>query len=159
MYEYVQSKDLEEISLKVLKANHVKSEYAKPVIDALLWASLRGIDSHGIRLLTHYVEGIRQGRLNINPKINFVRNSPSLGVLDADHTFGHYACFKAMKHCIEIANETGIGAVSVKNSSHCGALTYYGHLAAFDDMLGIGMTHATPRVKTPLSTQSLSIAM
>lgn len=154
MYEYVNSKELKKIGLAVLEKNNVKIEYSNIVIDALLWASLRGVDSHGIRLLPHYVKGIKKGRLNINPNITFQKKSPSMGVLDADNTFGHYACFIAMKRCVDIAKETGIGAVSVKNSSHCGALTYYGHIAAFENMLGIGMTHATPRIKTPLSTKS-----
>ncbi len=154
MYEYVNFEELKEIGLSVLKANNVETKYSKTVIDALIWASLRGIDSHGIRLLPHYVEGIKKGRLKIKPNIGFERTSPSIGILDGDHTFGHYACYKAIKHCIEIANETGIGAVSVQNSSHCGALTYYGHLAASENMLGIAMTHATPRIKTPSSTKS-----
>ena len=59
----------------------------------------------------------------------------------------------AMEKAIKIANEAGIAAVSVKNSSHCGALSYYCEEAANNDMIGIAFTHATSKLKTPNSTK------
>ena len=77
-----------------------------------------------------------------------VKNIPAdTGTLDADHTFGHAAGVQAMKHAIELARESGIGAVSVRNSSHCGALSYFAHAAAEQDMIGMAFTHATARFR------------
>ena len=59
-----------------------------------------------------------------------------------------------MKHAIELARESGIGAVSVSNSSHCGALSYFAHAAAEQDMIGMAFTHATARVKSPGSRRA-----
>ena len=132
----------------------VKEVIADRVIDGLVWASLRGIDSHGIRLLPHYVEGLRGGRLNPQPDMRFEQTAAATGTLDADHTFGHVAGVEAMNRAIELARGSGIGAVSVRDSSHCGALSYFAHIAAEQDMIGIVFTHATARVKTPGSSRA-----
>lgn len=119
-----------------------------------LWStSLRGVDSHGIRLLPHYVAGVEGGRINPNPKFHFQRTSASTGWLDADHTFGHAAGIVAMRYAIVIAKEAGAGYVSVKNSSHCGSLAYYALEACKEDMIGFAYTHASSKIRTPNSNR------
>lgn len=139
---------------QALRQDGVLEAAIGPVIDGLVWASLRRIDSHGIRLLPHYVEGVRGGRLNPQPNMTFEQTAVATGTLDADHTFGHAAGVEAMNRAIGLAQGSGIGAVSVRNSSHCGALSYFAHLAAKQDMIGMVFTHATARVKTPGSSRA-----
>lgn len=144
--------DLDEIKrliLEVLIAIGVDEEVSNDTAEGLVEASLRGVDSHGIRLLFHYVEAVRSGRLNPNPSYDFIQTSPSTGILDADHTFGHAAGIKAMHHAIELAKKSGSGHVAVKNSSHSGAMAYFAHEACKQDMIGVAYTHATSRLRTP----------
>lgn len=119
----------------------------------LVQTSLRGVDTHGIRLLPHYIEAIEGGRINRNPNFQFKKTSPSTGILDADHGLGYGAGIIAMRHAIELAKNAGSGFVSVKNSSHCGALAYYGLEACKEDMIGLAFTHATSRMKSPGSNR------
>lgn len=147
--KYIAADDLREMGRKALIRAGVREDIVPDVVEGLLWTSLRGIDSHGIRLLPHYVASVRGGRLNPNPDLRFRRTAPGTGILDADHTFGHVAGTAAMRHAMDLAEEAGIGAVSVFNSSHCGALSYFAHMAAERDMIGLVMTHATARVKSP----------
>ena len=86
---------------------------------------------------------VKSGRINPKPKLSFVKNSPTIGVLDADHTFGHYAASKAMKKSINMAAELGSGFVVVKKSSHFSASSYYALQAARHDMIGISASHST----------------
>ena len=65
-------------------------------------ASLRGVDSHGINLLNHYVHSAIKGRKNPKPHYTFKKTFPALGVLDADNAFGHAAGMKAIDICIKI---------------------------------------------------------
>jgi len=139
---------------KALAAAHVREDIIDPVINGLIWTSLRGIDSHGIRLLPHYIAGVKGGRINPDPNMSFVRSSPAVGMVDADHTFGHASGMKAMGHAIELARESGMGAVGVQNSSHCGAMSWFAHAAAQQGMIGLAFTHATPRVKSPGSNRA-----
>ena len=154
MNEKIAADRLREMGHRVLALSGVRKDLINTVIDGLVWTSLRGIDSHGIRLLPHYVNSVRGGRLNPNPHMRFEQIASATGTLDADHTFGHVAGVMAMQKAIEMAYQSGVGAVSVKNSSHCGALSYFAHAAAEQDMVGVAFTHATPRVKSPGSNRA-----
>jgi ureidoglycolate dehydrogenase (NAD+) len=150
----VQAGELREIARRALAGVGVREDVAEAVVEGLVWTSLRGIDSHGIRLLPHYIAGVQGGRLNPAPDMTFTQNASAVAIVDADHTFGHAAGMKGIRHAIELAKDTGIGAVGVKNSSHCGAMSFFAHEAARNDMIGLAFTHATPRVKSPGSTRS-----
>lgn len=129
-------------------------EIAKPVIDGLLWASLRGIDSHGIRLLPHYAEGVKGGRLNPRRNMRFEQTAAATGTLDADHSCGHAAGGEAVNRAIDLVHNIGTGSASRRNRSHCGALSCFAHLAAKRDPIGMVLTYATARVKTPGSNRA-----
>ncbi|MFY0592620.1 Ldh family oxidoreductase [Roseivirga sp.] len=126
----------------------VGESYAKNIATGLVHASLRGVDSHGVRLLPHYIKGFQGGRLNLNPNYQLKQLFPAAAQFDADHAQGHDAGINAMNHAIDLADENGIGFVSCTNSSHCGALSYFALEAAKKDMIGIAMTHATPKMKS-----------
>lgn len=127
---------------------------AKPVIDGLLWASLRGIDSHGIRLLPHYAEGVKGGRLNPRRNMRIDQTAAATGTLDANHTCGHAAGVEAVNRAIDLVHNIRIGPASRRNRSHCGALSCFAHLAAKLDLIGMVPTCATARVKTPGSNRA-----
>lgn len=137
----------------VLKAAGAREDIAEITAQGLVWASLRGIDSHGIRLLPHYVEGLLKGRINREPDVSFKAASPSTGLFDADHTIGHFAGIEAMKEAVKLARDAGSGWVAVANSSHCGAMSFFAHEAAREDMIGFAFTHATSRVRSSGGTR------
>ena len=104
--------------------------------------SLRGVDSHGVRLLPHYVRSALAGRKNPRPNFQFTATLPTIGLLDADNAFGHAAGMKAIDHCVQMAREYGTGAVGVANSSHCGAMASFALKAARQGYLAFAFTHA-----------------
>jgi ureidoglycolate dehydrogenase (NAD+) len=124
----------------------VPPELAKPVVDGLVQTSLRGVDSHGIRLAPAYINNVLNGRINLEPKMNVKRTSGSTALLDADNTFGIPAGIRAMDEAIRLAKKNGIGAVSVVNSTHFSAAAIYSLRAAKRGMIGISFTNATPLV-------------
>jgi len=139
---WVKHKHLKDIFTKILVSLKVDERVCFHVVEGLIQTSLRGVDSHGIRLFPHYVRVLEAGRINGRPKYKFYRHGPSVGRLDADHTYGHAAGAKGMKYAISMATKTGVGAVSIFNSSHFGAAAYCGLMAAEADMIGITLTHA-----------------
>lgn len=142
----IEADKIRDLFYSILKDINVADDVSKYLIEGIVQASLRGIDSHGIRLFPHYLEGFKQGRLNKNPEYKFDKTAAGTAKLDGDHAPGHAAGAIGMMKAVELAKETGIGAVSVYNSSHFGAAAYYGFMAAKEDMIGLSFTHATAHV-------------
>lgn len=134
---------------KILTSVGLDSFSKKAVTSGLCETSLRGVDSHGIRLLPHYVKSALSGRKNPKPNFQFNKKFSALGILDADNAFGHAAGMKAIDHCIDMADEFGIGVVSVKNSSHAGAMGSMALKAARQGYIAFAFTHADPFLLTP----------
>lgn len=133
---------LRRLAEAALRSRKVREDVAAHVVASLIQTSLRGVDSHGIELLPHYVRALDSGRINADPQLRFERTAPATGRLDADHTFGHAAGAVGMGHAIELAREAGTGIVTVYNSTHFGAAAYFALLAPSAGMIGLSFTHA-----------------
>jgi len=131
----------------LLKAG-VREDVAHFVTEGLIQTSLRGVDSHGVRLLPHYLKALKGGRINSNPQYAFHQTSPSTGMFDVDHTFGHAAGMEAAKKAILLAKEAGSGHVAIYNSTHFGAAAYYSLEIAKHDMIGMSFTNTDALIKT-----------
>jgi len=136
------SDQVREFALNALTAAGTEVESAHSVANALTETSLRGVDSHGIRLLLHYVKVVQGGRINPNPKLAFTQTGASTGTVDGDNGFGHHASFFAMDRAVELAGASGVGAVSVINSSHFGAAGTYVLRAACQGYVGLGFCNS-----------------
>ena len=147
-YTRIPSERLRDFIRKVLMKLSIRADVAEHLAAALIQASLRGVDSHGVRLLPHYLEGVKKGRINPNPNYKFKKTSHSTGTLDADHTFGHAAGMEAAKKVIELAKEGGTGHVAIYNSSHFGAAAFYALEIAKHDMIGMSFTNTDALIKT-----------
>ena len=112
------------------------------VTTGLCETSLRGVDSHGVRLLPHYVNSALHGRKNPKPVFNFNKTFPAIGHLDADNAFGHAAGMIAIDYCMDMAKQAGVGIVAVSNSSHPGAMASMALKAARKGYMAFAFTHA-----------------
>lgn len=135
-------KEVHDICYKLLKRIGSSHSTSKSVAEGLSYASLRGIDSHGVRLLPHYFNSALSKRKNPNPNMKIQNRFPSLLSIDADHAFGHTAGFEAIDKGSKIAKKYGICAISVYNSSHPGAMSSIVTRATEKNLIGIGFTNA-----------------
>jgi LDH2 family malate/lactate/ureidoglycolate dehydrogenase len=109
---------------------------------ALTDASVRGVDTHGIRLTPHYLRGLAAGRIKPCPTLSVERLAPAVAAVDADDGLGHWASYRAIEVGIEIAAETGLAAVAVGRSTHHGAAGCYTLAAARRGFAALAMTNA-----------------
>ena len=130
-----------------LRALDLDPDAAGHVVDSLVQTSLRGVDSHGIQLFPHYVRAVSAGRVIARPTPVLERTAVSTARLDAGHAFGHHAGALAIDAAVRIARETGVGAVSVHDSTHFGAAAYFALRAADAGMIGFSFTNADSLVK------------
>jgi LDH2 family malate/lactate/ureidoglycolate dehydrogenase len=134
--------------VEVLHTVGVPREDAKIVADCLLTSNLSGVESHGVVRLAHYVRRLRKGSIKARPDIQFEQIAPALGYLNGDDGLGHVVAYNAATRAMELAAETGTGAVSVGNSSHFGMAGFYTLRLAAEGYIGLCMT-STDRLLVP----------
>lgn len=144
----VSARQLTEKCIEKLVQVGVTEEQAAFVAEVLVHADLRGVESHGTMRLEHYVKTIECGGINPNPDIRITTMGSAMIAVDGDHGLGHVIAVKAMEAAIQMAEQSGVAIVSVTNSSHCGALSFYVNMAAERRMIGMMMTN-TDKLVTP----------
>ncbi|WP_265519094.1 Ldh family oxidoreductase [Nitratireductor luteus] len=138
---------LERFCRAVLSAAGADTATTDAATRAMMHGSRLGIDSHGARLLDHYVKALTHGRVNPKPKLRLVHKGGAAATLDADDAHGALAAYSAMDEAVGLARSSGIGAVAIRNSSHFGAAGTYAHAAAQAGMIGIAMCNSDSFVR------------
>ncbi|MBL4701145.1 MAG: Ldh family oxidoreductase [Phycisphaeraceae bacterium] len=134
------------LACQILCKNGLTQQDATLVADSLVQANLRGIDSHGIARLPHYLNRMKHGSIKPTPNMTLTQVASACAILDGDHGLGQMVMAKASDEAVSLARKAGAGWVSVRNSSHCGALAHYGLQIAKQGMIGLVFTHVDPMV-------------
>ena len=114
---------------------------AQQSADVLVWADMRGVESHGVsNMMPVYVRGLQEGSINPTPQPKVVRETAAIATVDSDRGLGLAVGPPLMRMAIAKAKECGIGSVAVTNGKHFGAAGYHAWLALEHDMIGIAMT-------------------
>jgi L-2-hydroxycarboxylate dehydrogenase (NAD+) len=132
---------LRQFSVAVFEAAGAPHEHAVRATDVLLWASLRGVDTHGIRNLKRYYldasgVGRRDGKIHFDAELTLDHESPTTAAFDAHGGLALSLSVQAMECAIQKARTAGQGLVTVRNSTHFGPAGYYAWMAVGHDMLG-----------------------
>jgi LDH2 family malate/lactate/ureidoglycolate dehydrogenase len=128
----------------ILTCAGVDSFSCQAVSQSLVQANLRGIDSHGVRLLPLYIDCAEKGGINKNPQFGVKRTFPCCCCIDADNGFGAAAGFRAIDECMKIAEEQGLAIASVINSSHSGYMAAFTLRAAAKGFIAFAFTNTGP---------------
>ena len=110
---------------RLLLHHGLSDEDADIVAGCLVRADLRGVDTHGLQYLPHYLDRVRRGLVNPRPALNFTYPTPVAASLDGDNGFGFVVATKGMREAMKIADTFGIGLVSAKRSTHFGMAACY----------------------------------
>jgi LDH2 family malate/lactate/ureidoglycolate dehydrogenase len=146
---------LKVFTLSTFKKIGCSDAHARLSTEVLLSADLRGIDSHGLARLSGYIRLWEAKRINANPDIKIIHESPSTAVVDGDGGLGLVVAPHAMNIAIEKAKQCGTGWVSVQHSNHFGIAGYHAMMALEHDMIGIAMTNASPLVAPTWSVERM----
>ena len=137
VHEEDMRKTVEEIFMKM----QMSQEDSIQAADVLIYADLRGIESHGVsNMMRKYIEMFKDVTINPSPKIKIIREAPAVATIDSDRGHGLVVGPQAMKMAIERAEKYGIGAITVTNSAHFGAAAYHASMAIEHGMIGMAMT-------------------
>ena len=127
---------------EALRRRGLTDEHTGYVVDGLIEASLRGIDTHGVRLFPTYLAELDGGRSRARPELSWSGDRPAARVLDAGGALGLVAGRVACAEATRLARRNGAGTVSVRNSNHFGAASVYTLAMARDGVLGMSFTNS-----------------
>ncbi len=123
-------------------------DHSRRAIQALVWADLRGVISHGVRLLAPSVDRVLGGGATARPDIHSISAAGALELWDGDFGLGLVVGSVCMSRACELASENGVGWVAVRRSNHFSAAGAYAAEAV-----------ARGYVALSLSNSSLSLAL
>jgi len=145
--QHVALKDLDRFCRETFLAIGADEATADAGTRAMLHGTRFGVDSHGVRLLPHYLKALEGGRLNRNPQLKKVGGFGAVEVLDADHAQGALGSYRGMERAVELARQFGLGAVAIRNSSHFGPAGAYALAAAEQGFIGMSFCNSDSFVR------------
>jgi L-2-hydroxycarboxylate dehydrogenase (NAD+) len=140
----IASSQLHHFIRNIFLRNGLSEEHAETASYALVKASLRGVDSHGVARTPMYCERLRLGVANPQPQITVTRVAPAVALVDGDDGLGLVVGKKGMAEAIHSAHEFGIGLAGVKRSGHYGMAALYILQAIAANCIGLAFTNASP---------------
>lgn len=127
---------------EALAERGVPALHRRYVVEGLVETSLRGVDTHGVRLFPTYLEELDGGRARARPELRWTGAGASARVLEAGGALGLVAGRTAVAETVRLAREYGAAAVAVRDSNHLGAASCYSLRMAREDVLGLALTNS-----------------
>lgn len=140
----VAAKQLREFTRDVFMKVGMPEKDAETEAEVLVWANLRGVDSHGVLRIPWYVENVDKGQMNPRPNIKIEKETAATLLVEADRAFGPVATVFTMEKVIKKAGEAGMAWAIIRNVTHQGAMGYYSLMAAEQGMAGIAIVCSPP---------------
>ena len=140
----IPSADLQRFASALFAVAGVAPPMADEWAKSLVWANLRGVDSHGVLRIPGYIERLKTKAINPAPDMRVEARSGAIAVLEADRAPGAVAMAKAMDEAIARAREVHVGWCAARNITHAGAVGYFALQAANAGMAGIVMSASGP---------------
>ena len=119
------------LGVEMVQASGASKQQSEVVTDVLISGSLRGIDSHGVRMLPYFTEQRAMGTMSV------IRETKATAVLDAANVWGPVSAERGMRIAMEKAAETGLGCCTIVNGDWITNLFYYSAMALERDMVGM----------------------
>src|SRR5207244_12444306 len=138
---------------------------AAVVAEVLVWANLRGVDTHGVMRVPRYVDLIETGDMNPTPAMAVRTETAASVLIEADRAAGPVAMTRATAEALRKARDAGVGLALVRATTHTAALGYYTLAAAREGMAAIALAASWPNVvyhgtrAAGVSTSPISIAV
>lgn len=139
----IRAETLKELGASIFAAAGAPDDIARMVADSLVQTSLTGHDSHGIMRTRLYVEMARKGELVPDARPRLRRRHGAIASVDCRRGFGQVGAQFGTALAAELAQEQGIGCVTLEEVNHVGRLGEYAEMLARTGLVGIVFTSGT----------------
>ena len=141
--------ELEAFVGAIFVAVGLSREHATEWAKMLVWANLRGTDSHGIIRIPRYIDLINARSINAKPDIRVERKTAAAVVLETDRAPAAVGMTRAVNEAIQCARSAGIGWCAARHTTHTGAIGYFAQQAADQGFAAIVMSASGPMMAYP----------
>jgi LDH2 family malate/lactate/ureidoglycolate dehydrogenase len=137
---------LEKLSHDLLLAASLAEPKAALVANSLVAANLRGVDSHGVQLLSFYLEQFAVKNIDVHTDGQVVSEDGACLTYDGQNGIGQWISEICCGHVIRLAKGHGISIVNARESNHFGAAAYWAQRISSAGLIGIILCNASPLV-------------
>ena len=137
---------LKRVIVEILKGFKATETEAQIVAECMVFADMRGIDTHGVHFLTLVADRVKAGMIRIPTPLSVVSDEGATGLIDGGDGLGQVAACRAMEMSIKKARQFGVGTTLVRNANNVGSLAFYTLLAARNGMVGVIASNAAPAI-------------
>jgi ureidoglycolate dehydrogenase (NAD+) len=142
--------ELEAFTSAIFVKSGLTREHADAWARMLVWANLRGTDSHGIIRIPRYVDLVNAKSINAKPNMHVTRKPGAAAiVLEADRAPSAVALTRAASEAVAVAREVGVGWCAARHLTHTGAIGYFALQVAEAGLAGIVMSASGPMMIYP----------
>lgn len=145
----IRAADLQGFTQRVFEGLGMPAADAAIEAEVLVWANLRGVDSHGVTRLEAYTDAIDAGRMNVRPDIQVLTERAGAIFIEADNAMGPVVTNFALERIAPKARDAGVGWALIRNTTHQGAMGYYVERLALQGLAGIAVVCNPPNMAPP----------
>lgn len=127
--------DLQRFVSQAGQAAGLPQDKAELLARLLVENDLRGVFSHGTRQIATYARLMRDGKLNSDPQVRVVQETPVSLMVDGDGGLGYFPAYQGTLALIDKVKAQGVGVLLTRNHGHFGAAGIYSRLTLAHDLL------------------------
>ncbi len=139
----IKVENLRALCQSILTDRGLDAADAHIVTDILIEAELRGRPTHGMIRLHSIAERVSQSTQS--PMV-VEKDAPAYALIDGRDNLGYLVAHRCACTAIEKAEQSGVGVVGARDTSHSGMLGYYASMIADAGLVGLVMCNTGPRI-------------
>lgn len=157
--------DLRSFTQGLFESAGMRAEHAHAIADILVWADLRGTESHGVERVPRYLDFIRLGHMATNAEPEVREMAGAAFIVEAHKAAGPIAMMAALDEAEKRARACGVAMGIINHTTHTGAIGYYAQIMASRGLAAIVMAAGMPLMAWPgtrapsISTSPVSIGV
>jgi ureidoglycolate dehydrogenase (NAD+) len=140
---------LHEFCVKAMVSSGMKETDAHITAEVLVTTDTWGTFTHGTKHLGSYLRRVRAGGTDPVAVPQVIAEGPSWAMVDGHSAMAMVSAYTGMELAIVKAQQSGVGYVGVKHSTHFGAAGFYASMALQYDMLGLAMSNVDANMTVP----------
>ncbi|MBZ0299311.1 MAG: Ldh family oxidoreductase [Anaerolineae bacterium] len=139
----VEAQTLTEFCKAIIAGTGASEDLATTVAASLVRTNLMGHDSHGVIRVKSYLDLVQKGAIQPDARPRIERQFGATATVDCQWGFGQIGARLGAETARDLAQEHGIGCVTLAQVNHIGRLGEYAEIIAQAGLIGIVMTSGT----------------